>query len=228
MTTIRVGFRRCLLGSLMAVAAMVGAQAQPLLYTQRLPEGTVYIRLVSALPVAATVTTDFAGQVQLGDADASRVSPYFVAGDAGGKTVSLHVKEGGKTATATIQPKSGTFITVVLQEKAGGVSAAIIVDKPEYNQLKARLTFYNATDDCTNGSLTTGGKAVFSGVAPEGVKAGSVNPVAATVIAACAAEKAKPLDMGKLDAGGLYSVYMMKLGGQLASLTAHDLIAPPR
>ncbi len=227
MTPIRVGFRRCLLGSLLAVTAG-GVQAQPLLYTQRLPEGTVYIRLVSVLPAAATVATDFAGQIPLGNADASRVSPYFVAGDAGGKSVSLQVKEGAKTATATIQPKSGTFITVVLQEKAGGVSAAIIVDKPEYNQLKARLAFYNATDDCAAGSLTTGGKAVFSGVAPGGVKAGSVNPVAATVIAACAAEKAKPLDMGKLDAGGLYSVYMMRLGGQLASFTAHDLIAPPR
>ena len=228
MTALRVGFRRCLLGSLMAAAAAGGVRAQPLLYSQRLPEGTVYIRLVSALPAAAVVSTDFAGQVSLGDADAARVSPYFVAGEAGGKTVSLQVKEGGKTATATIQPKSGTFITVVLAEKAGGVSAAIIVDKPEYNQLKARLTFYNATEDCPNGSLTTGGKAVFSGMSPQSVKAGSVNPVAATVVAACGTDKAKPLDMGKLDAGGLYSVYMMKPGGQLASFTAHDLIAPPR
>ncbi len=228
MTSRRVGFRRGWLGSLLAVIAAGGVQAQPLLYTQRLPEGTVYIRLVSALPAAATVATDFAGLVSLGDADASRVSPYFVAGDAGGKTVSLQVKEGGKTAVATIQPKSGTFITVVLQEKAGGVSAAIIVDKPEYNQLRARLTFYNATDDCANGSLVTGGKAVFSSMVPDSVKAGSVNPVAATVVAACAAEKARPLDMGKLEAGGLYSVYMVRLGGQLASFTAHDLIAPPQ
>ena len=57
----------------------------------------------------------------------------------------------------------------------------------------------------------------------------SVNPAAATVVvASCGAEKAKPLDLGKLDAGGLYSVWMMKPGGQLTAFMAHDTIAPPR
>ncbi len=43
---------------------------------------------------------------------------------------------------------------------------------------------------------------MFPAVAPEGVQAGSVNPVAATVVAACGTEKARPLDLGKLEAGG--------------------------
>ena len=93
--------RHCLPGLLLAVAA-AAVQAQPLLYSQHLPEGTVYVRLASALPAAATVTTDFTGAVALGNTDAARISPYFVAGDAGGKTVSLQVNEGGKAFTATI------------------------------------------------------------------------------------------------------------------------------
>ena len=220
--------RTCLQGLLLATACAGVSQAQPMLYAQRLPEGTVYIRLASALPAAATVGTDFAGPVSLGDADATRISPYFVAGNAGGKTVTLQVNEGGKTATATIQPKSGTFITVVLEEKGAGVTAAIVTDHPEYNQLKARLTFYNATSDCPAGSLAQGGRAVFSNVGPNGVMARSVNPSNATVVAACGEEKAKPLDLGMLDAGGLYSVWMMKPGGQLTAFMAHDTIAPPR
>ena len=217
--------------SLLALAAMFAAgtaSAQPMLYAQRLPEGTVYIRLASALPGAATVTTDFAGAVSLGNADANRISPYFVAGSAGGKTVALQVAEGSKTATATIQPKSGTFITVVLHEKGNGVVGSIITDKPEYNQLKARLTFYNATDDCSTGSLAQGSRAVFPAVAADAVQAASLNPVSATVVAACAGDKAKPLDLGTLEAGGLYSVWMMRLGGQLTSFLARDTIAPPR
>lgn len=220
--------RAALFASTIVGASIGAAQAQPLLYSQRLPEGTVYIRLVSALPQAASIGTDFAGTVALGNADADRVSPYYVAGNAGGKTVALQVAEGAKTATATIQPKSGTFITVILYEKGSGVAASIITDKPEYNQLKARLTFYNAVEDCTAGSLLDGGRPVFSAVPAESVQARSLNPVQATVTATCGNDKAKPLDLGKLNEGGLYSVYMMKLGGQLASFTAHDTIAPPR
>lgn len=219
--------RHCLPSLLLAMAA-AGAQAQPMLYSQRLPEGTVYVRFASALPAASIVGTDFAGAVSLGNTDATRISPYFVAGNAGGTTVPLQVNQGGKTVTATIQPKSGTFVTVVLAEKAGGVAAAVVTDHPEYNQLKARLTFYNATGDCGSASLTESGKAVFSAVPANGGQARSINPASATVVAACGADKARPLDLGKLDEGGLYSVWMMKLAGQLVSFMARDTIAPPR
>ena len=205
------------------------ARAQILLYAQRLPEGTVYIRLASALPGAASVQTDFAGKVELGANGADRISPYFVAGSAGGKTVSMQVTEGAKTVTTSFQPKSGTFITVVLHPKGDGVTAAIVTDKPEYNQLRARLTFYNATDDCPAGSLAEQvGRPVFTNVPPDGVQARSINPVAATVTAACGGGKATPLNLGQLDAGGLYSVWMMHLSGSLATFVAHDTIAPPR
>ena len=215
------------------VLALLGfagaAHAQPLLYAQRLPEGTVYIRLANALPAAASVQTDFAGKVDLGADGANRISPYFVAGNAGGKTVSVQVSEAGKTATATFEPKSGTFITVVLHPKADGVTAAIVTDKPEYNQLKARLTFYNATTDCAAGSLAEQvGRPVFSNMPPDSVQARSINPVAATVTAACGGGKAPPLALGQLEAGGLYSVWMMRPAGQVTAFVAHDLIAPPR
>jgi hypothetical protein len=206
-----------------------GAKAQILLYAQRLPEGTVYVRLASALPAAASVQTDFAGKVDLGADGANRISPYFVAGSAGGKTVSMQVTEGGKTATATFAPKSGTFITVVLHQKGDAVTAAIVADKPEYNQLKARLTFYNATEDCTAGSLAEGsGRPVFANMPPDSVQARSINPVAATVTAACGGGRAAPLSLGQLDAGGLYSVWMMRMGTQITSFMARDTIAPPR
>ena len=218
---------------LLAVPILVGfagpVHAQIPLYAQRLPEGTVYIRLANALPAGAAVQTDFAGKVELGSGGADRISPYFVAGSAGGKIVSMQVTAADKTATATFEPKSGTFITVVLHPKGDAVTAAIVTDKPEYNQLKARLTFYNATDDCPAGSLAEqGGRAVFSNVPPDGVQARSLNPVAATVTAGCGGGKAPPLPLGQLEVGGLYSVWMMHPAGQLTTFVARDTIALPR
>ena len=225
----RASSRAWLAAAIAVLGLADSARAQILLYAQRLPEGTVYIRLANALPAAASVQTDFAGKVDLGADGANRISSYSVAGSVGGKTVSLQVNEGGKTATASFEPKSGTFITVVLHPKGDAVTASIVTDKPEYNQLKARLTFYNATDDCPAGSLAEqAGRPVFSNVPPDSVQARSINPVAATVTAACGGGKAPPLPLGQLDAGGLYSVWMMHPTGQLLTFVAHDTIAPPR
>ena len=219
--------RQSLFGVLLALGAGYQAQAQPMLYAQHLPEGTVYIRLANALPGAAAVKTDFAGTISLGSADASRISPYFVAGNAGGKAVALSVT-GSQAATVTIHLKSGVFVTVVLHDDAGGVAASVITDKPEYNQLKARLAFYNLSRDCSAGSLTTGGRTVFSAVPTDAVDVRSLNPVDATVTAACRQDKAKPLDLGKLQEGGLYSVWLMRLDGQLRSFVSRATIAPPQ
>ena len=208
---------------------VIGAWGQVLLYSQSLPEGTVYIRLASALPDAATVRTDFAGTVALGADGAARISPYYVAGDAGGKTVTLQVTQAGNTATAQFTPRSGSFVTVILHGDGGAVTAAVITDKPEFNQLRARLSFYNATPACAAGSLAdAAGKAIFGGMAANSGQARSINPVAAKVVAGCAAGTAPLLDLGKLEAGGLYSVWMMQPGGALTAFVAHDTIAPPQ
>ncbi len=224
-----------LLRNLMFAAGLLAVQAAPAvaqvpLYAQRLPDGTVYIRLANALPDAATIKTDFAGSVDLGGKDAARISPYFVAGSAGGKMVTLAVTQGGKTTNASFTPPTGSFVTVVLQPKGGAVDAAVITDKPEYNQLRARLSFYNATPDCAAGSLAeAAGRAIFNSMAPDTGQARSINPVAAKVVASCAAGKAPVLDLGQLDAGGLYTVWMMRGdGGAPTSFLARDTIAPPR
>jgi hypothetical protein len=205
------------------------ASAQVLLYAQHLPANTVYMRLVNALPGPASIQTDFAGKVTLGADGPARVSPYFVSTTAGGKTVDLQVDEGGKTVTSTFQPKSGAFITVVLHREGDKIIASIITDKPEYNQLRARLAFYNATRDCPGGVLTqASGPSIFSNIAPDGAAARGINPVAAKVVAGCTAGKTPPLDLGQLDAGGLYTVWMMRPEGNLVAFVARDTIAPPR
>ncbi len=217
---------RSLGGALALIAS--AAHAQPLLYSQHMPEGTVYIRFASALPSPVSVGTNFAGEVALGGDRADRISPYFVAGAAGGTTVALQVSHDGRTASASFRPPSGAFVTVVLHGEGDGVRAAVVRDRPEYNQLKARLSFYNATADCPAGSLEAGGQALFGGVPPDAGRARSVNPAAATVTASCTAGTTPALALGQLDAGGLYTVWMMRLAGRLTAFMGRDLIAPPR
>jgi len=217
----------------LVAAALLGfaapASAQILLYAQRLPAGTVYMRLVNALPGAASIQTEFAGTVELGTEGAARVSPYFVSTTLGDKVVTLGVSEGGKSAKPSFTPKSGSFLTIVLHAAGDGVTAAVITDKPEYNQLRARLAFYNATADCPAGSLAeASGPDIFKGIAPGAAAARGINPVSAKVVAGCAAGKAPALDLGELQAGGLYTVWMMRPEGTLMSFVAHDMIAPPR
>lgn len=209
--------------------APAAASAQPMLYAQRLPEGTVYVRLANGLAGAASIETGFAGQVSLGGDGGSRISPYFVAGESGGKPATLQVTTDGQTRPARFTPPTGSFVTVVLHPAEDGIQAAVITDKPEYNQLKARLSFYNATPDCGGGALNeASGRPVFSAVAANAGQSRSINPVAATVTAACASGKAPPLDLGRLEAGGQYSVWLMRLPGGLTAFLAHDTIAPPR
>lgn len=205
------------------------ASAQIALYAQRLPAGSVYMRLVNALPGAISIQTDFAGKVELGTEGGARVSSYFVSTTLGDKTVTLQVDEAGKAATASFQPKSGSFVTVVLHRVGDKVTTSVITDKPEYNQLRARLAFYNATPDCAGGMLTeASGRAIFTAIAPDAATARGINPVSAKVVAGCASGKAPVLDLGQMDAGGLYTVWMMKPAGTLMSFVAHDTIAPPR
>jgi len=217
----------------LVIAAVLGfvspVSAQILLYAQRLPAGTVYMRLVNALPGAASIQTEFAGKVDLGADGAARVSPYFVSTTLGDKLVTLGVDEGGKSAKPSFTPKSGSFVTIVLHRAGDKVTASMITDKPEYNQLRARLAFYNATADCAAGTLAeASGPEIFKGIAPDAVAARGINPVAAKVVAGCATGKAPALDLGQLQAGGLYTVWMMKPEGTLMSFVAHDTIAPPR
>ena len=218
-------------GFLLAISTgfAAAASAQPMLYAQRLPAGTVYMRLVNALPGAASIGTDFAGKVDLGADGAARVSPYFVSTTLGDKTVNLQIAEAGKTMMASFTPKSGSFVTVLLHQAGDKVTAAVVADKPEYNQLRARLAFYNATADCAAGSLAeASGQEIFKAMAPDTGAARAINPVSAKVVAGCTGSKAPALDLGDLQAGGLYTVYMMRPAGSLISFVAHDLIAPPR
>ncbi len=206
------------------------AQSQaPLLYEQRLPDGTAFIRFINTLPGAVAVKADFTPAFTQGAGDADRVGPYVPAEKAAGREITLDITVDGKASQSKVTFKEG-YNTVVLAQVDGKVVATVLPDGLEFNQLRARLAFYNVIPACADGSLTIQGsnQAVFTGVAPNTTKSRSVNPTAASVRAACGGKQAPVQDLGKLEAGGQYSVWLMAPSGTPVTLLARDRIAASR
>jgi hypothetical protein len=218
-----------LLGGLSAPAALPALAQAPLLYEQRLPDGTAFIRFINTLPGEVTVKSDIAPTFTQAATDADRVGPYVPAEKATGREVVLDITAEGQSTQARVTFKEG-YNTVILARQDGKVAAVNLADGLEFNQLRARLAFYNVIQGCADGSLTLQGsnQAVFTGVAPNTTKSRSVNPTAASVRATCGGKPAPVQDLGKLEAGGQYSVWLMAPAGTPVTLLARDRIAARR
>lgn len=214
----------------LALATALGttaAPAQPMLYEQRLPEGTGFVRLVNATPGPITIKPDYDEATTLGTNGAERVSPYFVAEGLADRAVRLQVTAGGRTGIMEVRLQGGQLNVVVIRDAGDGVTASAFQVPQRYEQQRAVLAFFNAVPDCANGALALepSGGSLFSNVAPNSGQSRSVAPAAAVVRASCAAGRAPNLDLGRLQAGGLYSVWLVAPEGRPTSFLARDTIA---
>jgi hypothetical protein len=207
--------------------AVPPAAAQPMLYEQRLPDGFAFVRFANLLPGRVTVKPDYDNQVAVPDGAAERVTAYMVAEDVADRPVKLVVSDGTLTSEVTVRIPGGGYNTVLLRREGDRLGALVITDKVEFNQTRARLGFYPAIAGCAEGGLAIdpGSQAIFSKVAPETAAARNLNPAAAKVVASCAGQKAPPLDLGRLEAGQQYSVWLMAPQGSPVSFLVRDRIA---
>lgn len=213
-----------------SVALVAPVRAQVLLYENRLPDGFAYVRFANTLPEALTIKpAGFADTVTLGNEGASRVSPYYTVEKVAGRALSIDLTTGGTSGHAVFELKPAVFHTVLIGRDDKGTDAKVVADQSEINQTRARLAFYNAVPDCTAAGLQLdpGGSAVFSGIAPGSMRGRSVNPAAkARVKAACGASRSTSLDLGRLDAGGQYSIWLMAPSGPTVAFMSENTIAP--
>ncbi|MBO1075918.1 ABC transporter permease [Roseomonas marmotae] len=222
----RMVLAACMLGGLMAQPAL--AQA-PMLYEQRLPDDLAFIRIINALPGSADITSDIMPGFTVGDGEADRIGPYVPAEKATGQETRFRITEGGEELSSAITFEKG-YNTLILLRQEGKLTAMNLPDSLEFNQLRARLAFYNLIPGCGDGALTLEGsnQAIFTGVAPYTTKARSVNPAAASLRASCQGQQAPVRDLGRLEAGGQYSIWLMAPQGQPITVLARDRIAPRR
>lgn len=204
------------------------AAAQPMLYETRLPDGFAFVRYANALPGKVTVKPDYDQAVAVPETGAERVTAYFVAEDVANRPVKLTVTDAQGSAEVTLRIPGGGYNTVLLRRDGAALQALVIPDKVEFNQVRARLGFYNVIPGCANGGLAMdpGNQAIFSRQAPDVMASRSLNPASARVVASCTERKADALDLGRLEAGGQYSVWLMAPAGTPLSFLVRDRIAP--
>ncbi len=210
------------------VLAAMPAVAQEALYGAQPPPGSAFVRFVNATGSVVTVHPSFLTAASLGTDGPARVGPYAVVEHVAGKALPLEVQSEGQSARATLTVAPDSFNTVLVREEVGKLSAAVVKDGAEFNQARARLSFYNATPSCAAAglALAPAGTAVFSDVAPGQVRTRSVNPVKAAVRASCTGQTAADVMLDNMEVGGSYSVWLMLPGGHAATFITRDTTLP--
>jgi hypothetical protein len=204
------------------------AHAQETLYGKQPPRGSAFVRFANATPGDATVTTDFQADLHLGVAPADRVAPYAVVEKAADRPLSITVKEGGHEGRFTYKAPADGYVTIVMeQDSSGSVVFVPIVDQADFNQTRARLAFYNAASGCASATLALdpSGPVVFQNVPSGATKSRTVNPVQATVRAACADSPGPTLALGGMELGASYSIWLIRPGADAMLFLTPDVSA---
>lgn len=227
LATLRAFF---LLAVAFSLAGNGAVHAQNQVYDPLPPPGSAYVRFVNAADAALTVKPDFVGVQQLGTSAAQRVSAFMPIEKVSGRALALEVQSGSRTARASLKVDAGSYVTVLIEsDPSKGLVVVPVVDNTEFNQSRARLSFYNATG-CNVASLTIDpdGPVVFADVAAGTAKARSVNPVTAKIHAACDAKPVAPIALEGIEAGAMYSVWLMNAGVTPQSFLTRDATAKYR
>lgn len=224
---------RCRLLALAAALALSlgptdGARAQGQVYDPVPPRGSAYLRLVNVLPGEVTARPDFLPQQRLGAAPAQRVMAFTAVENVANRQLRIEFQEGQRRGQASFRIEPGSFVTVLLHATAnGGIAATPVVDSPDFNRARARLAFYNAMPDCAAAgiSIQPSGPAVFEGVPSLATRARSVNPVAAEIRALCGDRGSAPLTLEGMEAGGMYSIWLISGAPQPQAFLTRDTTA---
>ncbi len=209
--------------------AAVPAAGQEALYGAQPPPGSAFIRFVNATGATVEIRPSFLASSTLGTAGPSRVGPYAVVEHVAGKSFAVDVRSAGHAAQATLTLAPDSFNTVLVRDDPpGALSAMAVKDGVEFNQARARLSFYNATPACPAAglALVPAGTAVFSDVAPGTMRTRSVNPVKASIRAGCTGQTADDVLLDDMEVGGSYSVWLMLPDGHPATFITRDRTLP--
>lgn len=211
-----------------AAAAMLAgpaARAQQALYDPLPPKGSAYVRFFNALEQPLTVSPDFAQPLTLGTAGPQRVGPYSVVEHVEGRTVTVPMQAGGVPAKVALTLAPGTFNTVLWLPDKAGARGIVLRDESQFNELRTKLTFYNATTACASGALLVAptGPAVFKDVPPASAAMRAVNPVEASVLADCAGRHSRPFDLKGLIEGGRFSLWLIMTAAGPQAFLARDV-----
>jgi len=216
----------------LAPPAAPAALAQGQVYEPAPPRGSAFVRIVNTLPAAIQARPDFLPAQNLGTQPAQRVMAYTVVENVANRTLRVEVTEGSRRGAGSFRATPDGFVTVLIHRGADGNPAVTAVaEDTDFNRARARLAFYNALPDCPSAALQLqpGGQAVVGEVPAMGTRSRSVNPVTAEVRAACGSRASANFALQGLEAGGMYSIWMIPgAGAAPEAFLTRDATAPIR
>ncbi|WP_233235837.1 alginate O-acetyltransferase AlgF [Bordetella sp. LUAb4] len=216
---------------LLALAGMLSTTAamavEVPLYETGPAEDSSFVRFVNGgeKPVDVIATGSNA-RISL---DAAKPASDFMAIRAG-KAIEGVLARGTAKQNVSVTVKPGEFASVIgLDDAAGGLRSVTVLESPDdFNALKASVAFYNVDAQCASAALLAAGRNVvlLDGV-PEGqVKRRQINPVPLSVQLSCGGQAVgQPLDLGTLEAGQRYTVFLVPAGKSSRIFKATDTVA---
>jgi len=196
------------------------------LYPTGPPEDSAFIRFVNGTTQSLQVVA-YKGQSRLTLDAGQPVSPFYPVTASG--TIKGTLSSGKHQLPIRVKAQPGEFVTVVALPDVTGIRQVSVHDRPDdFNGLKASLGFFNLDGSCIDARLRPAGRNVdlFKGVGQGHLQRHSINPVKLSLQLLCAGVNAGPaLDLGGLEAGERYSVFLLPSSSGPRLLAATDALS---
>lgn len=190
------------------------AAQEAALYVTGPSRASGYVRFVNTSVYRVQVAIPSSGQsLKLAPADDERISPFYPVPADENQRARIQVREA--SAPLVLNVTAEEFVTVTIHADA---SYSVMRESPEdFNALKARVAFFNASTQCPAATLRVRqtGAPVFREISPGKAAYRLVNPVRADLDVTCGdggQASVDTLDFGALAAAKRYSVFLIPDG----------------
>lgn len=207
----------------LAAAAAAGATG---LYATGPERDSSFVRFVNGTDVKIAISSDRTkGKLEIGTQGAARISSFLPI--KAGVQMGARVAVGNQQFDIHVTAKPGEFITVAaVPDRAGGWKSLQLRETPSsFSSARSSLAAFNFDESCRPARVDSAGQSdgIFKEATPQAIQRRFVGAVRAQVQISCAGKpKGGPLDLGQLEPGERYSIFL--LPAQPNGLSVKDAI----
>lgn len=170
------------------------------------------------------ISSNGAAKIEL-TARAEGLASRFYAVKSGTK-LSASIQGAGRKVAVEVTGKPWEYITIVALPDSG-VQVKTVKETPtDFNAMRASLALFNMDSKCDGAAMRGGAQdaTILSDVKPVSVQRRLVNPIKLAVTVVCAGQAASSaIDLGQLQAGERYSVFLITDNKSPRLLFARDV-----
>lgn len=189
----------------------ISAWADSPLYETGPSQDSSFVRFINLSEEKANVLNGSA-KVSLNNQGDGRASKFFPV--KAGTKLAAQVQAANAKLQVELIAKPGEFLTVALTAKGNTLESQILRENPsDFNAMRSSIALHNTDSSCSSASLGGGAKnaTIFENVKTGALERRLVNPVKLSAQVSCDGQAVgKVLDLGQLQAGERYSIFIQK------------------